>query len=389
MENFIFQNPTKIIFGRGVHKEAGREVRKITGRVLFHYGGGSIKRTGLYGQVMESLKKENIRVFELAGVKPNPVLSLVQEGAGICRKNDIGLVLAVGGGSVIDSAKAIAVSAPYPGKSMWDFVEGVTRPLEALPVGVILTIPAAGSESSDVSVITNEDGMIKRGYHNELLRPRFAILNPELASTLPPFQVACGAVDIMSHVMERYFTRTENVDLTGRLCEATLKSVMANAPGAVKNPADYNPMAELMWAGTIAHNGILGTGRTGDWASHKIGHELSSAYGMTHGLSLAIIFPAWMRYVYRIRTGIFCQFAERVLDMDTGSAPEEKTIIEAIGKLKEFFGSLGLPVTLKDAGIGEERFAEMVEKTQLFGPIGSFKKLDTRDVMEIYRLALG
>jgi alcohol dehydrogenase YqhD (iron-dependent ADH family) len=388
MENFVFENPTKIIFGRETHKQVGREVKKISDRVLLHYGMGSIKKSGLYDQVMESLKQADVKVYELGGVQPNPRLSLTIEGARICRKNGIGSILAVGGGSVIDSAKAIALNACYEGESMWDFVTKKAKPTSALPVGVVLTIPAAGSESSDVAVITNDEGMQKWGYHNELIYPEFAIINPELTFTLPLNQLASGAADIMAHVMERYFTRVKNVELTDRLCEAVMKTVVNNAPLALKDPRDYNPRAELMWASTIAHNNLLNTGRMGDWGTHKLAHELSTYNGVPHGAALAILFPAWMKYVYKEDMDIFSQFASRVFDVNPESKDKESIVLEGIEKLSYFSKSLGLPTHLRDIDVDKEAIEDMAEKTQLFGPIGRFVELDKQDVVKIFELAI-
>ena len=270
---------------------------------------------------------------------------------------------------------------------MWDFVKGVSKPLKVLPIGVILTIPAAGSEASNVTVITNEDGMVKKGYHNDIIRPKFAILNPELTFTLPLYQIACGAADIMSHVMERYFTSNKYVDLTDRLCEATLKTVIENAPLAMENPRDYNPRAELMWASTIAHNDFLSTGRTGDWGSHKIAHELSSMYDIAHGSSLAIIFPAWMKHVYKNDMKRFYQFSVRVFDIDPCFGTMEDIIMRGIEKLQDFFKRLELPLTLKDLSIGKDKFEEMAGKVMGFGPIGQFVELKKEDIVKIYELS--
>ena len=286
MENFEFLSPTRIIFGRGVENRVGEEAKKYAGRVLLHYGGGSIKQSGLYDRVVASLKSAGVEFTELPGVKPNPRLSLVREGVNICRKEGIGLILAVGGGSVIDSAKAIAVGTPYSG-DVWDFWSNKAQPQEALPVGVVLTIPAAGSEASDSAVITNEDGWLKWGLNNDINRPKFAIMNPELTFTLPAYQTACGAVDIMAHVMERYFTDVKHVDLTDHLCEAVLKTMIKNTTIALARPDDYNARAEMMWAGTLAHNGLLSTGRLGDWTAHQIEQELSAIYDVAHGAGLA------------------------------------------------------------------------------------------------------
>ena len=373
MENFVYKNPTKIIFGRSTHKEIGKEVKEYSKKVLLHYGMGSIKKSGLYNEIIASLKQEGIDIFELGGAEPNPGL---------------GLILAVGGGSVIDSAKAIALNVPYQGDSMWDFLTGKAKPVSALPVGVVLTIPAAGSESSDVTVITNEEGMIKRGYHHELIRPVFAVLDPGLTFTLPPEQLSYGAADIMAHVMERYFTKTRHVDLTDRLCEAVLKTVIENAPLMLADPKDYNPRAEIMWAGNLAHNDLLSTGRTGDWGTHKLAHELSTYYDTPHGAAMAIMFPAWMKYVYREDMEIFYKFAIKVFDIDPGSGTQENIVLEGIERLVSFFKSLGLAISLDDIGAGEEGFEEMAEKTMLFGPIGKYMELKKQDVLNIYKLAL-
>jgi len=388
LEDFIFENPTRIIFGKGTYKDTGKEVSRYSKRVLFHYGMGSIKRSGLYEKITSSLQEYGIEVFELAGAHPDPRLSLTIEGARICRAKNIDFILAVGGGSVIDSAKAIALNVPYGGESMWDFVTGKARPCRALPVGAVPTIPAAGSESSDVAVITRDDGLIKRGYHHKLIYPVFAILDPQLTFTLPPEQLASGAADIMAHVMERYFTRVKNVDLTSGLCEAVMKTVINNAPLALKDPKDYVPRAELMWASTLAHNNLLDTGRIGDWGSHKLAHELSTYCGVPHGAALAVIFPAWMKYVYKADAHIFRRFAVRVFDVDPGHAGIREVVLEGIDRLVSFYNSLGLTVNLTDLGVGEEAFEEMAHKAMLFGPIGRFMQLDRQDILNIFHMAL-
>jgi len=293
MESFEFRNPTRIIFGRGAEARVGAQAAAHAKKVLLHYGGGSIKASGLHGRVTASLREAGVEWVELPGVKPNPRLSLVHEGVRLCKQHGLGLVLAVGGGSAIDSAKAIAMGAVID-HDVWDFFLGKGEPRAALPVGTVLTIPAAGSEASTGTVVTNEDGLLKRPVNSELLYPRFSILNPELAFTLPPFQVACGASDIMAHLMERYFTVVKAVDFTDRLLEATMKTVAQKGPRLLESPRDYDTWAELMWAGTIAHNNLLDTGRVGDWASHDIEHELSGIYDVAHGAGLAVIFPAWI-----------------------------------------------------------------------------------------------
>ncbi|MCL4415504.1 MAG: iron-containing alcohol dehydrogenase [Actinobacteria bacterium] len=385
MENFVFKNDTKIIFGKGTEDKAGKEILKYGKKILFHYGRGSIKKSGLYERIKKSLNESNITVFELGGVKPNPVVSLVRKGINICRENKIDFILAVGGGSVIDSAKAISMGVNYLG-DVWDFFEGKAKLESTIPAGVVLTIPATGSESSVVTVITNEEGLIKRGFHSEMLLPKFAILNPELTLTLPVFQISCGAADIMAHTFERYFTQTKNVDLTDRLCEGLMKTVIENSKIAIRGSDNYDAMAELMWASTIAHNGILGTGRIEDWASHKLGHELSALYGITHGASLSVIFPAWMKYVYKYNINRFAQFAVRVFNVEP-DFDDIELALKGIKELEIYFKELGLPTTLTELKIPSDKFDLMAGKAVAKGPIGNFIKLGREDVLRIYELA--
>ncbi|WP_096154257.1 iron-containing alcohol dehydrogenase [Bacillus sp. FJAT-45066] len=386
MNDFIFQNSTKIIFGKNTENQVGIETSQFSKKVLLHYGGGSIKKSGLYDKVIQKLQEQNIEVFELGGVKPNPRVSLVREGVSICKENDIAFILAVGGGSVIDSAKAIAAGANYDG-DVWDFFSGEAEVTDCIPLGVVLTIPAAGSETSSGTVITNEEGWLKRSALHPSMRPKFAILNPELTYTLPAYQTACGITDMMSHILERYFTTDKNVDLTDRLCEATLKSIIKNGPIVLEEPINYDARAEIMWAGTIAHNDILGTGRTGDWASHDIEHEISGIYDIAHGAGLAIIFPAWMKYVYKHDLNRFVQYANRVWDVEVDLHNLEHTAIEGIKRTEQFFQSIGMPITLNEAKIGDEHFREMAKKATERWPLGNFKKLHEEDVYEIYQLA--
>jgi alcohol dehydrogenase len=386
MENFVFANPTRIIFGKGTENQVGQELKGCK-KVLLHYGENSIKRSGLYERVTASLRAGGVEWVELSGVKPNPLLSLVVEGIRICRDEGVDFILAVGGGSVIDSAKAIAAGACYAG-DVWDFYTNRASPQAALPVGVILTIAAAGSESSNSSVITKAEGQHKRPLNNALLYPRFAILNPELTFTLPPYQTACGISDICAHILERYFTKAQNVDLTDRLCEASLKAMIHYGPRALANPGDYAARAEVMWTGAIAHNGVLGTGRVPDWGTHMIEHEISGIYDVTHGAGLAVVFPAWMQYTVHEDLGRFVQFAQRVWDVEDGSGDPEQIALEGIARMKRFFASLGMPVSLKELNIGSDCFEEMAAKAVQYGPIGQFKKLKTEDVLEILKLAL-
>jgi alcohol dehydrogenase len=389
MDNFEFKNTTKIIFGRRTENGVGAEIKKHAGKVLLHYGGGSVKKSGLYDRVVKSLKSAGIEFVELGGVQPNPRLSLVREGISICREKKIPFVLAIGGGSAIDSAKAIAVGVPYEG-DVWDFYDNKGTPEEALPVATVLTIPAAGSESSPSSVITKEEGALKRGLTTELIRPVFSILNPELTCTLPAYQTACGAADIMAHIMERYFTNTEQVDFTDRLCEAAMKTIIANAPRVLREPENYDARAEVMWAGSVAHNDLLGTGRIGDWGSHMIEHELSGIYDVTHGAGLAVVFPAWMKYVYTHDIARFTQFASRVWNVEIDFAHPDRTAIEGIARLEGFFKSIGLPVTLRELKIPSDKIEEMADKCTLGDTIkvGNFVKLDKKAAADILTLAI-
>lgn len=388
MQNFEFLSPTKIIFGKGTENLVGKETRLYSDKILLHYGGGSIKKSGLYDRAVKSLKDAGVSFIELGGVKPNPRLSLVYEGIKICRDDDINFILAVGGGSVIDSAKAIAAGVPYDG-DVWDFYTGENAAKETLPTGVVLTIPAAGSEASKSSVITNEDGMFKRGYNDNIIRPKFAIMNPELTFTLPPYQTACGVSDIMAHIMERYFTNEPNVELTDRLCEAALKTVIKNVEIVMEEPDNYAARAEIMWAGTIAHNDLLSTGRIGDFASHQIEHELSGINDVAHGAGLAIILPAWMKYVYKHDINRFAQFAVRVWDVEYSFTSPERTALEGIARIKSFFKSIGLPTTLREINIGPDMFDEISEKCkkQDDGTVGNFVKLDKLDIVNILEIA--
>jgi alcohol dehydrogenase YqhD (iron-dependent ADH family) len=388
MENFVYFNPTKIIFGKETEMKVGDETKLYGSKVLLHhYGDEFVKKTGLLDRILSSLKDEGLEVFELTGVKPNPRVSLVREGISLARKKNIDFILALGGGSVIDSSKAIAIGVPYKG-DVWDFFSGGAEVMETLPVGVMLTIPAAGSESSGSAVITNEDGWYKRSIDGvDIVRPKFAIMNPELTFTLPAYQTASGGCDIMSHVIERYFSVTQHVDLTDKLCEGILKTVIKNLPIVLKEPENYDARAEIMWAGSIAHNDIVGTGRMPAWACHKIEHELGGIYDVAHGAGLTAITASWMRYVYRERLDMFIKFAVRVWDVEYNFDEPERTALEGINRLEAFFRKVEMPVTLNELGVKDDRFDELASKCVENGPVGWFRPLDKQDVIEVLQLA--
>lgn len=389
MQNFVFKSPTEFVFGKGVENQTGKYLKKYGAKKVFvHYGGGSAKKSGLLDRVFKSITDAGLSYVELGGVQPNPVLSTVRKGIELCRKENVDFLLAVGGGSTIDSMKAIGVGLTYDG-DVWDFFSGkVAAPDNPMPNGVILTIPAAGSEGSKSMVITNEDGLYKRGFDCEASRPRFSLLNPELNYTLPAYQTACGITDMMAHIMERYFTNTKSVDLTDRLCESLLRTIIKAGATAIAEPENYDARADLMWASTLAHNDLLSCGRVGDWASHDLEHELSALYGIAHGAGLAVVFPAWMKYVYTHDIARFCQFAMRVFDIELDAFDPKKTALKGIAYLEKFLTSIGMPIRLNELDITDDRFEEMSLKATKNGTStkGSFVALDADDCKKIYEL---
>lgn len=388
MLNFKYYSPTSIVFGKDAVENLGAHITSDIKTVLFHFGGGSIKRSGLYDQVMGILKEKKVKIIELGGVEPNPKLSLVREGIELCREHQVDLILAVGGGSVIDSAKAIGVGVNYEG-DVWDFFMGKAQPSSCVKLGVILTIPATGSETSPNTVVTKEEGLMKRGLKSDLIRPAFAILNPELTLTLPEEQTFAGIMDILSHVFERYFTTTTPVDVTDLMCEGVMKATIENAYKLRKNPDDYDARAEIMLAGTVAHNGILGVGRMEDWASHRIAHEITALYGTTHGITLSIIFPAWMKYVSAERPDKFVQFAQRVFGVSREAFTDPAEIAsEGIRRFEAFLTDMGLPKSFGEAGLPVDQLDLMTEKATLFGALGGYKRLEAADIKAIYKIAL-
>lgn len=388
MENFNFYSPTEFVFGKDRENECGKYVHKFGGtKVLLHYGSSSAKKSGLLDRVTQSLKKENIEYIELGGVQPNPHDSLVYKGIELCKKENIDFILAVGGGSVIDSAKAIAMGVPYEG-DFWDFYSG-KKPKEALSIGTVLTIAAAGSEGSGDSVITKEEGMLKRGASGDCIRPKFSILNPQLTCTLPAYQTACGATDIMAHIFERYFTNTQEVEVTDRLCEALLLTMIKETPRVIADPNNYAARANIMWAGMVAHNNIVGVGREQDWNSHGIEHELSALYDCAHGAGLAVIMPSWMEYVMHHDVMRFAQVATRVWGCQMNFSQPEETAKEGIKRFRQFLHSIGMPINFKELGAKESDIPQLVKTFGIGdGETGGFVHLKANDIANIYKIAV-
>lgn len=404
MNDFTFFSPTRLIVGRGAEQQTGEWIKKYGGsKVLLHHSGGHTKSSGLVDKVAASILAAGLEYVELGGVVPNPRLELVYHGIELCRREKVDFILAVGGGSVIDSAKAIAIGLRYDG-DVWDlFAEenGAARAVETqpcVPLGSVLTIAAAGSECSNSCVITKEDEQLKRFCDNDLHRPVFAIENPELTMTLPKFHTACGIVDIMSHSMERYFTseQTGN-ELTDHLCEAVFRTCMECGRVLMDDPKDYNARANIMVASSLSHNGLTGLGRYngGDWCSHFIEHELSGEYDVAHGAGLAVITPAWMKYVYKDNMPMFLKWATRVMGVSLDYEKPERTVREAIARLEAFFHSMGLPTRMNempDVGdVSEETMYKMARRVRITnsdGTVGTLKKLSAEDIVNIFRLAL-
>jgi alcohol dehydrogenase YqhD (iron-dependent ADH family) len=389
MNNFRFWSPTEFVFGRNTVKNVASLVKKYGGsKVLIHYGGQSAVKSGLLADVENYLQNDFIEYVKLGGVQPNPVDTSVYQGIELCRKENVNFILAVGGGSVIDSAKAIAAGVPYAG-DFWNFFEGTVAVNRALPVGVILTIPAAGSEGSPNMVITQTKSMLKRSARgNQALRPLFSIQDPVLTFTLPPNQTAYGIADMMAHVMERYFTQTPGVETSDRLCEAILLAVINETSAVFEDPHNYDARANIMWAGTLAHNGICGAGREEDWATHGLEHELSALYGVAHGAGLAVMFPAWMQYVYTSGIDRFVQFATRVWGIEN-TGDKKETAQKGIQALKNFFSSIGLPVNFEQLGAKKEDIDKLIHTLQINsgGILGNFRKIDMADARAIYEIA--
>ena len=392
MFNFNYYTPTKIIFGKDAEKQTG-ELVKNTGckKVLLHYGCGSVIRSGLLDRIRTSLNESNISYTELGGVVPNPRLSLVYKGIELCKKEHADLILAVGGGSVIDSSKAIAYGVANEG-DVWDFYDHTRHASACLPVAAVLTIAAAGSEMSNSSVITKDEGKIKRGYNHDLCRPVFAVMNPELTMTLPAYQTTCGCTDILLHTMERYFTNGGNMELTDAIAEALMRTVIRNARILNENPADYNARAEIMWASSLSHNGLTGCGSDGgDFATHALEHEIGGMFDVAHGAGLAAIWGSWARYVLKDCLERFHRFAVNVMGIED-SGTQEETALKGIEAMEDFYRSIGMPVNMQELGISpdDDQLQTMAHMCSIAsgGSKGSAKKLQEKDMLHIYRMAV-
>ena len=392
MKDFNFYAPTRVVFGRESEAKLPELIKQYGGtKVLIHYGGGSARRYGLLDKVEQMLHEADIDFVELGGVVPNPLLSKVKEGIGLCCREGVDFILAVGGGSVIDSSKAIGYGVPYEG-DVWDFWDGKAVPQVSLPLGVILTIPAAGSEMSSSTVITQDEGMLKRGFNSDLCRCKFAIMNPERTYTLPPYQTAAGATDIMMHTMERYFSKYEDATLTDAIAEALLRTVKDAVFEVLKNPEDYRNRANIMWASSLSHNDLTECGTEKDFAVHKLEHELSGLFGVTHGAGLAALWGSWARYVMDKHLSRFVQFAVNVMGVTNDFSDPRATALRGIEAIERFFQQIGMPTSIP-ALIGrkatDEEIETLVAKCSRGGKItlGAMEILKPADMTAIYRLA--
>ena len=394
MKDFNYYAPTEVVFGEKSEEQVAALVKKYGGtKVLVHYGGKSALKSGLLDKVCGLLKEDGVEFVTLGGVVPNPRLSLAQKGIELCRQEGVDFILAVGGGSVIDSSKCIAYGVPYEG-DVWDFYLGKAQPEKMLPVACVLTIPAAGSEMSESSVITNEDGDVKLGYSNNLSRPKFAIMNPRRTFTLPPYQTAAGVTDMMMHTMERYFTKDDDMDFTTDLAEAMLRSIKDAVFAVLKNPEDYRYRAQIMWGGSLMHNGLTGCGVADDWATHQLEHELSGMFDVTHGAGLAAIWPSWARYVMHENLSRFVRFAVNVMDVPNDFTDPEGTALKGIEAMERFYHAIGMPINIKELigkDISDEEIKEMTRKCSrdYQRTCGCLKVLKAEDMESIYKMARG
>ncbi len=394
MKDFKFYAPTEVVFGENSEEQVARLIKKYGGtKVLVHYGGKSAERSGLLDKVCKQLQDEGIQFVKLGGVVPNPRLSLAKQGIELCRKEGIDFILAVGGGSVIDSSKCIAYGVCYDG-DVWDFYLGKAQPTKMLPLAAVLTIPAAGSEMSEASVITNEDGDVKLGYSNDLSRPKFAIMNPRRTFTLPPYQTAAGVTDIMMHTMERYFNTDGDMTLTDEIAEALMRTMKACVFEVLKNPEDYRNRAQIMWGGSLAHNDVTGCRNNGDWATHQLEHELSGMFDVTHGAGLAAIWPSWARYVMHENLSRFVRFAVNVMEVPNDFTDPEGTALRGVEAMERFYHAIGMPVNIRELigrDVTDEEIQEMTRKCSrdYQRTCGQFKVLKAEDMKAIYCMARG
>ena len=392
IKDFNFYAPTRVVFGKEAEKNIGKLVKDYGGaNVLVHYGGGSAERSGLLNVVRQQLTDAGLAFVELGGVVPNPLLSKVYEGIDLCRQHQIDFILAVGGGSVIDSAKAIGYGVPYAG-DVWDFWEGKAKLEKCLPIGAVLTIPAAGSEMSSSCVITKDEGLIKRGVNSDVCRCKFAVMNPERTYTLPPYQTAAGATDIMMHTMERYFSKYEDMTLTDAIAEALLRTVMDSARVVMREPQNYRHRAQIMWAGSLAHNDLTECGTEKDFATHRLEHELSALFGVTHGAGLAALWPSWARYVKARHLSRFVQFAVNVMGVTNDFAHPEDTAEKGIHAIEQFYREIGMPTNITELlgrQITEEEINVLVDKCSRGGTItvGAMEVIGAKEMRDIYEMA--
>ena len=395
MKDFNYYAPTEVVFGEQSEEQVAALVKKYGGtKVLVHYGGQSAVRSGLLDKICGLLKESGVDYVTLGGVVPNPRLSLAHQGIELCRKEGVDFILAVGGGSVIDSGKCIAMGVANPDIEVWDIYLGKVSPAKALPVASVLTIPAAGSEMSESTVVTNEEGDVKLGYSNNLLRPKFAIMNPRRTMTLPPYQTAAGVTDMMMHTMERYFTKDDDMDFTADLAEAALRSIKSAIFAVLKNPEDYRYRAQIMWGGSVMHNGLTGCGVSDDWATHQLEHELSGMFDVTHGAGLAAMWPSWARYVMHENLSRFVRFAVNVMDVPNDFTDPEGTALKGIEAMERFYHAIGMPVNIKELigrDITDDEIAEMTRKCSrdYTSTCGCLKVLKAEDMEAIYKLARG
>ncbi len=391
MQDFNFYTPTQVVFGKKGEDKVGELINALNcKKVLVHFGGNSAKKSGLLDRVFDSLTQSGIDYVSLGGVVPNPRLSKVYEGIDLCKKENVDFILAIGGGSVIDSAKAIGYGMAND-CDVWDFYMKKAVPADCLPIGTILTLSAAGSEMSNSSVITNEEGWLKRGCNSDYCRPKFAIMNPELTYTLPPYQTASGATDILMHTMERYFTQGGTMELTDGISEALMRTVINNSKILMKDPTNYEARAEVMWAGSLSHNGLTGCGSIGDWACHQLEHELGGMFDVAHGAGLAAVWGSWARYVYKYNVARFAQFAVNVLGVPNDFSNQEKTALAGIEAMEAYYKSIDMPISIKELGVelNDDQIKELAYKCsfQNTRTVGGVKALNTEDMIEIYKMA--